>query len=82
MAKENQTDLDSILEDVAGKGAEQFCAMVLQQLNTNRDTDTSDDWHSGQLHAYSSASQRMFEATVAEQTNAAHANVRRQLNEF
>lgn len=81
MAKENQADLDSIL-DVAMKEAEQFCAIVVQQLNTNQDSDTNDDWHSGQLHAYSSATQRMFETTAEEQSNAAQGNVRRQLNEL
>lgn len=81
MAKENQADLDGIL-DVAMKEAEQFCAMVVHQLNTNHDNDTNDDWHSGQLHAYSSASQRMFETTAEEQSNDAHGNVRRQLNEL
>lgn len=77
MAKENQADLDSIL-DVAMKEAEQFCATVVQQLNTNQDSDTNEDWHSGQLHAYSSATQRMFETTAEEQSNAAQGNVRRQ----
>lgn len=81
MAKENQTDLDSIL-DVAMNEAEQFCAMVVQQLNANHDNDTDDDWHNGQLHAYSSASQRMFDTNTDGQSNAAHGNLRRQLNEF
>lgn len=80
MAKENQANLDD-MPDVAMKEAEQFCAMVVQQLNTNRENDI-DDWHNGQLQAYSSASQRMFESSAEEQSNAALANVRRQLNEF
>lgn len=81
MAKENQADIDSIL-DVAMNEAEQFCAIVVQQLNSNRDRDIDDDWHNGQLHAYSSASQRMFETNSEKQSNAAHDNVRRQLNEL
>lgn len=78
MAKENQANLDGVL-DATMKEAEQFCAMVVQQLNTNREID---DWHNGQLQAYSSASQRMFESSAEEQSNAALANVRRKLNEF
>lgn len=85
MAKENQTNVGGTILEAAMKGAEEFCAMVVQQLNTNHDEkDDNDDWHNGQLHAYSSASQRLFEPLVdGEQSPAtAHDKVRRQLNDF
>lgn len=41
--------------------AELFCGMVVQQLTTGDAVDHTEEWHRGQLQAYTAAHERLFE---------------------
>lgn len=41
--------------------AELFCGMVVQQLTTGDAVDHTEEWHRGQLKAYTAAHERLFE---------------------
>lgn len=55
-SNENDKTADGAMEN-----AEQFCAMVIRNLTT-KDDNGHDDWHHGQLSAYQTATERLFDS--------------------
>lgn len=57
LKKEN----DENIHQFSDKGAEKFCAMVVNQLARGTDeVAQADEWHRGQLNAYDTAQQHFF----------------------
>lgn len=61
LPKENDGNFQQFLDSAMKDGAEQFCAMVVQQLTNQQHVEQHDEWHRGQLNAYNLAHQRLFE---------------------
>lgn len=59
--KENDGQFQQFLDSAMKDGAEQFCAMVVQQLTNQEHIDHHEEWHHGQLNAYNLAHKRLFE---------------------
>lgn len=52
---------DENIHQFSDKGAEKFCAMVVNQLTRGTDeVAQADEWHRGQLNAYDTAQQHFF----------------------
>lgn len=59
--KENDGNFQQFLDSAMKDGAEQFCAMVVQQLTNQQHIEHNEEWHHGQLNAYNFAHERLFE---------------------